>query len=923
MLANRLNPHPLVATHLCLAWLILALVVPSAYSAAGDQQPPEALDADGYLQQDNLADLRESLMQHRLAEAEAKSRLVAAALKAEALKTANQELYDVHYYELDLNLSPSTSMLTGLVTVRAEVTGASISTMDLNLHTQMSVYGVTAGGSGTTYSRAGHVMTVDLDQTYTTGETVEVVVDYGGNPSGSHFGWDSYGGQDMIWTLSEPFGAREWWPCKDLNSDKADSVDIRVTVPDHLTVASNGLLLSNVDNGSTRTFHWKTNYPIVTYLVSLAIHPYTFFNDWYPPQGGGDPMEVQFYVFPDHYGSVQATYALTVPMIDVFAQGFGEYPFLDEKYGHAEFVWGGGMEHQTITSLGGWWEDLISHELAHMWWGDLITCDTFHHIWLNEGFATWCEAYWKEQTEGSSTYQAYMDAAAYYGGGTIYVEDPLTQSIFDGNLSYNKGSWIVHMLRGVLGDTDFFAGLQQYYNDYGYDSATTEQFRDVMETVSGQDLDAFFDQWIYGEYFPHYRYSWGSAGGLLDLTIQQIQTNTGLFEMPIVVRVTDGAGTTDHVVQNSLALENYQLPVTGTVEQVLLDPDRWILRMVETPVGQFTFDLGILLVNGVDWDTYGNEIFSAYEDSAFWGDNPITFWDTFSEPAGGYPANLPDPIGTGSVPGDVITHYSTVIWVGNHYNGDLARWQETPILEYLEGGGNVLLMTRRSQSFLDADLAAYLGITWAETGATLGNCIANAPGLVDIPFTGTQSWNDVYLTTVGPQSTLLFRDTAGFGSDRGTGVHAQPTGGGTFREEGAHFAHIAGRPYRMDHDALRANVEFILEAFFGEPWVPSGTPPEPDAVVARPRLLPSYPNPFNPQTVIPFALPQSGYVNLAVYDAAGRLVRTLVDEERPAGQQAIRWDGMDTTGRAVASGTYFVRMKAGRTVEVQSAVVVR
>ena len=226
--------------------------------------------------------------------------------------------------------------------------------MDLNLATDMSVTATTAGGFPVSFSRSGDVLTVNLDRTYTTGETVVVTVTYTGNPAGGSFGWSSHSGQDMIWTLSEPYGARDWWPCKDLNSDKADSVDIMVTVPDNLIVASNGLLVSDVDNGATRTVHWKSNYPIATYLVSLAIHPYTQYSDWYTPLIGGDPMEVQFFIYPDHVGVVETNYALTVPMIGVFAQAYGEYPFVDEKYGHAEFTWGGGMEHQTITSMGGW-----------------------------------------------------------------------------------------------------------------------------------------------------------------------------------------------------------------------------------------------------------------------------------------------------------------------------------------------------------------------------------------------------------------------------------------------------------------------------------------------------------------------------------------------------------------------------------------
>jgi aminopeptidase N len=895
-----------------------SLLIPLRAGAAGDTPAPQ-----------NTSDApevpRETLLEHRIQEAESKARFWSEMAEVEAAKTANQDQFDVRSYGLDLTLNPTTHQLTGTVTTTAEVTGTAIATLDLNLDGGLAVSGATSGGAPTTYSHVGALLTVSLDRTYNPGETVVVAVSYSGDPSGGSFGWSTYSGQPMIWTLSEPYGAREWWPCKDLNSDKADTVDILVTVPDNLVVASNGKLISNVDNGSTRTFHWRSGYPIATYLVSLAIHPYTTFSDWYTPLGGGDPMEVQFFVYPDHYSSVQATYALTVPMIEVFAQGFGEYPFLDEKYGHAEFTWGGGMEHQTCTSLGGWSEDLISHELAHQWWGDLITCADFHHIWLNEGFATWCEAYWKEQTAGFGTYQAYMDAAAYYGAGTIYVEDPSSfGAIFDSNLSYNKGSWIVHMLRGVMGDTDFFAGLALYRSTYGYGSATTEQFRDVMETASGLDLDAFFDQWIYGEYFPVYSYGWslGAGGTIIDLTIDQVQTNAGLFTMPIDMRITTTTGTFDHVVQNSLASESYQLPVTGEVLAVTLDPDRWILRQVQTAVTDPTFAGGILLVNGVDWGTYGTEITTAYEDSAYWGENPITFWDTFSEPAGGYPANLPEPLGHGSVPGGILGFYSTLIWVGNDYNGDLPKWQETPILSYLEAGGNVLLMTRRGSQFLDTDLLTYLGVTWSNTNANLGNCVSAYPGLVDMPLTGTQSYSDVFYTSVGARSTLLLKDTVGFSGERGIGVHAQPAGGGTHRPEGGRFVYIAGRPYRYNHAALRANVEFILSSLFEEPYTP---PTDVPAVTEAKRLAlwPNYPNPFNPQTVIPFELPAPGRVELAIYDAAGRLVRTLLNEARRAGSLSVAWDGADQTGRLVASGTYFARLRFAGDSIVRPLVLVR
>jgi len=893
--------------------LVLLAAVLAAPALAGPADDPDAL--------------RARLLEHREQEAATKERLAKARLLGSPVETVNQAQYDVGHYDLDLALDPTAQILSGTVATTVTVTGTSIATVELDLRSNMLVTAATVGGAATTFGRSGHLVIVDLDRAYTTGETATVAVTYSGNPAGEYFGWDSHAGEDMIWSLSEPFGARHWWPCKDVNSDKADSVDVRVTVPSDLVVASQGLLVAEIDGGATRTFHWHSDYPIATYLVSLAAYPYRRFSHWYTPLDGGDPMEVQYFVYPDHFDLVQDTYALTVPMITAFAEGWGEYPFVQEKYGHAEFVWGGGMEHQTCTSLGGWSEDLISHELAHMWWGDMITCEDFGHIWLNEGFATWGEAYWKEQTEGFAVYQQYMDAAAYFGGGTIFVEDPLNDNIFSGALSYNKGSWVVHMLRGVLGDADFFAGLALYRATHQYGTATTEQLRDAMEAVSGRDLDAFFQQWIYGEYFPIYEYGWaeGPGPGEITLTVNQVQTDTGLFTMPIPVRVETDQGTVDLRVENSQASEQYVLTVPGAVQSVSLDPDRWILRQVRTVVSDPTLAEGILLVNGVDWGTYGTEIRDAYAAAAFWGDNPITFWDCFAAPAGGYPATLPEPAGHGPVPADVLGRYSAVVWVGNDYNGDLPCWIETPIASYLEAGGNVLLLSRRGRNFLEGPLTDYLGISWAEQAVTLANCVAAVPELIDIPFTDTQSYNDVFRTTVDENTTVLFLDTAAFGVDRGTGAIVEPPAGGTHRPDGGRLAYVGGRPYRMDHAALRQNVETILDLHFGEPYSPTAVEGEGDAPPpAAVTLGRNYPNPFNPMTVVPFSLPRAAVVDLAVYDARGRLVRRLAASELAVGRHEMRWDGTDTGGRAVASGTYYARLRVdGEPAGTQGLVLVR
>ena len=416
-----------------------------------------------------------------------------------------------------------------------------------------------------------------------------IEVFYHGTPTTCGFGsfvFDSHAGIEHVWTLSEPYGARCWWPCKDDPSDKADSVDIVVRVPESQIVASNGNLIYEVSLGDGRKeYRWEERYPICTYLVSLAIYPYTVWHDQYISTNG-DTLPLDYFVFPDRYEYSYSNYLLTKDMISLFASQFGEYPFMDEKYGHADFGWGGAMEHQTLTSMGGYSQTLIAHELGHQWWGDLITCASFHHIWLNEGFARYCQALWEEYFNGDDAYFAYMNSHAYYGPGTIYVEEPTTTSaIFNGNLSYNKASWVVHMLRHVVGDNTFFEILHAYASNdsLAYASATTADFQEVCEDISEMDLGDFFQQWIYGEKYPYYQLSWWSTGtDEYTIQIDQIQT-TGYFHMPIDLHITGFLMDTIIVVDNYEPSQTYQVSglETHAIHEIQLDPGGWILKEVD------------------------------------------------------------------------------------------------------------------------------------------------------------------------------------------------------------------------------------------------------------------------------------------------------------------------------------------------------
>ncbi len=509
-------------------------------------------------------------------------------LNTESTLTVNQEKIDVTYYRIDLNIDIDAEEIDGSVLVNGWIGMGQPDSIELDFADEMIVDSVKFYGELWPFVHESDYLKAPAPETtIPEGYSFSVEVFYHGTPPYTGFGafnFDTHANIDHIWTLSEPYGARDWWPCKDDPSDKADSVDIIITVPEEQIVASNGILVSETNVGNERKqYHWQETYPICTYLISVTTYPYTVWQDEYIAMNG-DTLPLNYYVYPDHYESVYDNYLLTNDMMEVFAQRFGEYPFMGEKYGHAEFGRGGGMEHQTLTSLGGSSQWLIAHELGHQWWGDLVTCASFHHIWLNEGFARFSEAIWEEAYNGIQAYKDYWQSHEYYGPGTIFVENPNSVgNIFDGNLSYNKAGWIVHMLRGVMGDSLFFESLQSYvYNDsLAYDAVTTEDFQTVCENVSGLDLGDFFQQWIYGEYYPQYAVSWEMLDtDELIVNIEQTQ-NWQTFRMPIQLNVTTPTETLSFTVENESTYETYNLGLIGAdVIDVKLDPDNWILKDV-------------------------------------------------------------------------------------------------------------------------------------------------------------------------------------------------------------------------------------------------------------------------------------------------------------------------------------------------------
>ncbi|MCU0344918.1 MAG: M1 family metallopeptidase, partial [Ignavibacterium sp.] len=486
--------------------------------------------------------------------------------------------YDVKYYKLDLTVNHTAQTISGNVTCKAEIVQPGVTEIYYDLTNPLIVDSVLVNGNVTTFTRGSNKLNIALNSTLNAGDNFTTVVYYHGTPGSSGFGsfeFSSQGGNPAIWTLSEPYGAKDWWPVKDTPADKADSADFWITVSTSLVPASNGKLMDIVDNGNgTHTYKWKSSYPIAQYLLSMAITNYAQYTNYYH-YSPTDSMPINHFLYPSSLNSNIAQLNKTPGMIEIYADRFGEYPFINEKYGHAQFGWGGGMEHQTITSMGGFSNMLIAHELAHMWFGDKITCKDWHHIWLNEGFATYGECIINEAWYGKAGYDSYIAnemASAKNAVGSIWVQD-ISQvwEIFNGSRSYAKGAVVLHMLRGIVGDSVFFNILQSYAADpnVAYGVAVTEDFQAVAESVSGLDLDYFFQQWIYGENYPKYSIVWSKQninGNLYDLALkitQNVNSNPSFFTMPIQIKVNFASSDTLITVFNNAQVQNLNITVIG------------------------------------------------------------------------------------------------------------------------------------------------------------------------------------------------------------------------------------------------------------------------------------------------------------------------------------------------------------------------
>jgi len=497
--------------------------------------------------------------------------------------------YDISYHRLYWEVDPTKAQINGEVTTYYTALN-NMNQIVFDLADNMQVSGIMQRGKSLSYNQNNEELVIDLPITQNKGKLDSLTISYGGNPVSSGFGSfeiNTHGSSNtpVLWTLSEPYGAKGWWPCKQDLTDKIDSIDVMIKHPIQYKAASNGLLISEKASGLSTVTHWRHKYPIPAYLIAIAVTNYSVYKENAPEL----PFDIVNYVYPEGLNTTKRSTAITPDIMVLFNNLFEMYPFSNEKYGHAQFGWGGGMEHTTMTFMGSWSRGLIAHELAHQWFGNKITCGSWEDIWLNEGFATYLDGLVYENFDGQDVFSQWrrsvVNSVTSSPSGSTFVTDTTSVSrIFSSRLSYRKGAMILHMLRYKIGDDHFFQGVKNYLADptLAYSYAKTEDLQRHLEATSLVDLNEFFADWFYGEGYPEYDLVWSQSDSdqIIHLQVSQDQSHPSVsfFEMPLPVTVTGPSGESEKLrLEVSEDEQLFSIQLNFKVVSVQIDPETQLI----------------------------------------------------------------------------------------------------------------------------------------------------------------------------------------------------------------------------------------------------------------------------------------------------------------------------------------------------------
>jgi aminopeptidase N len=523
--------------------------------------------------------------------------------ESKAYKSTDQSLfsnaptldYSINYQELYFEINPAYLFIKGHVKTVFFSRENNLDHIAFDCSHFLTIDSVVSGTHQLDYTlNDNDVLTIALSKKLSIHQVDTLSVFYHGVPQSSGLGsfqQTFHNSVPSIWTLSEPFGARDWWPCKQQLEDKIDSLDIVVKTPKGNMVGSNGRLIKVDTLVTDLIFHWHSNYPMATYLVGVAVTNYVMFTD--TMYFAHDTVPIINLVYPEKLEEEKLANINFKDNIHLYDSLLIPYPFAKEKYGHAQFGWGGGMEHQTMSFVSHLDFELAAHEMAHQWFGDRITCANWRDIWLNEGFATYMTGVSYEHTYQGAFWMQWkkvvLNNIVSKPGGSIYIYDDSTNvsRIFDGRLSYAKGAFLLHMLRWKFGDIVFFQTLKNYLNDtsLAYQFATTDDFKKHFESATGQNLDEFFNDWFYHEGYPTYHVTWRqNASNLVNIIVRQTQSNPSVdfFEMPIPIYFKNNEQDTTLVLNNTVNNQEFNIQLPFTIDSSTFDPERWLISAQNT-----------------------------------------------------------------------------------------------------------------------------------------------------------------------------------------------------------------------------------------------------------------------------------------------------------------------------------------------------
>jgi aminopeptidase N len=506
---------------------------------------------------------------------------------------------DVLEYSFSIYLSDSCDLIRGEAIIsilhRGKGSEINLDLVDVDKNRKgMMVEKVIADGRPVFWEHKTNRLFIKLDREKEEGNTTVLVVKYSGIPADGLIISENKFGERTFFSDNWPDRARNWIPCVDHPSDKA-RVEFKVNAPHYYTVVSNGRLIEETDvNSGRKTTYWKEDISIPTKVMVIGVARFAS-----QLVGTVKGVDVWTYVFPENKEKGFSDYAIATEPLRFYSGVIGEYPYKKLANIQSKTIFGG-MENascifysERTVSGKNRMESLMAHEIAHQWFGNSVTELDWHHIWLSEGFATYFTSCYMEDRYGSSIMEGLMKGSRYrviraFENAPLPVIDTTVSNFMKllNTNSYQKGSWVLHMLRHELGDRVFFSGIRRYYERYRNENVLTDDFRVIMEEVSKRDLAKFFDQWLVQPSLPVLAVKWDYSARNKESTITVSQEQVEyIFDIPLEIEIIDGRRTRTEKIRVNEKQKSIIIKTRRSPDKVKLDPGIKLL-FIEAEKGQ-------------------------------------------------------------------------------------------------------------------------------------------------------------------------------------------------------------------------------------------------------------------------------------------------------------------------------------------------